>query len=40
MAGKIAQVKKDLRELQAFYEDDSDISEKPESWQRRMRKGK
>jgi arylsulfatase A-like enzyme len=34
----IADVRGKLRDLQRFYEDDTDMSEKPESWQRQMRK--
>ncbi|MBE72867.1 MAG: hypothetical protein CMM04_00345 [Rhodopirellula sp.] len=34
----IESLKTDLRGLQEFYEDDSDISEKPKQWQAEQRK--
>jgi arylsulfatase A-like enzyme len=34
-----ARLKKQLTALQKHYEDDSDISEKPESWQKEVRPG-
>ena len=38
-ADLINDVKKQLVELQEYYEDDSDMSEKPEAWQKKMRPG-
>lgn len=35
---RIAQLKQQLKDLQEKYEDDSDMAEKPEEWQRAMRK--
>jgi len=35
----IAETKKQLKDLQEYYEDDSDFSEKPEAWQKEVRPG-
>ena len=35
----IKELKRDLKDLQKYYQDDSDISEKPIAWQREMRGG-
>ena len=34
-----AKLKKQLKDLQKHYEDDSDISEKPQEWQDKVRPG-
>ncbi|MBK1875519.1 sulfatase family protein [Pelagicoccus mobilis] len=38
-ADLIAKTKQELRDLQAYYEEDSDISEKPKKWQQEVRAG-
>ena len=37
-APQIATLKKQLADLQAFYEDDSDLAVKPKAWQQQYRK--
>ena len=37
-ADEVAEMKKKLEEIRKFYDDDSDVSEKPDEWKKEMRK--
>jgi predicted PolB exonuclease-like 3'-5' exonuclease len=38
-ASQVEELKGQLRSLQEYYQDDSDISERPQQWQREQRGG-